>query len=70
MLDEQRTLSEEVVMVSAILGGIVGLYFSGLSISDTSYRSEGFDREVANVRKILAARALYLAALGSRGAAR
>jgi hypothetical protein len=63
MLDELRTLSEEVVVVSAILGGIVGLYFSGLAISDSSYRSDGFDREVANVRQILAARALYLAAL-------
>jgi hypothetical protein len=63
MLDELRTLSEEVVVVSAILGGIVGLYFSGLSISDMSYRSEGFDREVANVRQLLAARALYMAAL-------
>jgi hypothetical protein len=66
MLDEQRSLSEEVVIVSAILGGIVGLYFSGLGITDARYRSEGFDREVASIRQVLAARALYLTGLGSR----
>jgi hypothetical protein len=59
-------LSEEVVIVSAILGGIVGLYFSGLGITDARYRSEGFDREVASIRQVLAARALYLTGLGSR----
>ena len=62
-LDEPRTLSEELAVVSAVLGGIVGLYFSGLAITDPTYRSEGFDREVTGVRKILAGRALYLAAL-------
>ena len=66
LLDELRTVSEELVIVSAILGGIVGLYFGGLGITDTRYRSEGFDREVAGVRQILAARALYLTALGRR----
>lgn len=63
LLDQLRTLSEELVIVSAVLGGIVGLYFSGIGITDSTYRSEGFDREVAGVRQILAARALYLAAL-------
>ena len=65
MLDETRALSEEMIIVSAVLGGIVGLYFSGLGITDRTYRSEGFDREVAGVRRILAARALYLAGLRS-----
>ena len=50
-------LSEELVIVSTVRGGIVGLYFSGLSTSDARYRSEGFDREVAGVRQILAVRA-------------
>jgi hypothetical protein len=62
-LDERRTLSEEMAIVSAVLGGIVGLYFSGLGITDTRYRAEGFDREVDGVRRILAARALYLDAI-------
>jgi hypothetical protein len=63
MLDEVRTLSEELVVVSAVLGGIVGLYFSGLAITDPAYRSDGFDREIGGVRQILAAWALYRGAL-------
>jgi hypothetical protein len=63
VLDELRTLSEELVIVSAVLGGIVGLYFSGLGITDPAYRTEGFDREVDGVRHLLAARALYAAGL-------
>jgi hypothetical protein len=62
-LDEERALSDELLIVSAVLGGIVGLYFSGLAITDPTYRPEQFDREVAGVRQILAARALYLEAL-------
>jgi hypothetical protein len=63
LLDEVRIVSEEMIVVCSVLGGIVGLYFSGLGITDVTYRSEGFDREVAGVREILAARALYLDAL-------
>lgn len=67
LLDEARVISEEMIVVCAVLGGIVGLYFSGLGITDATYRSEGFDREVAGVREILAARALYLDALERKG---
>jgi hypothetical protein len=66
LLDELRTLSEELVIVCAVLGGIVGLYFSGLGMTDSRYRSEGFDREVAGIRHILAARALYRCAIDRR----
>jgi hypothetical protein len=66
LLDELRTVSEELLIVCSVLGGIVGLYFSGLSITDPSYRTEGFDQQVSNVRQILAARALYLEALRPR----
>jgi hypothetical protein len=65
LLDELRTLSEELLLVSCLLGGIVGLYFAGLGITEASYRSEGFAQQVAGVRQILAVRALYLRALGS-----
>jgi hypothetical protein len=68
MLDELRTLSAELLIVSAVLGGIVGLYFSGLGMTDSRYRSEGFDREVAGIRQILAARALYRSAIDRREA--
>ena len=64
LLDEPRILSAELLIVSAVLGGIVGLYFSGLAISDPTYRSEQFDRDVDGVRELLAARAIYVDAIG------
>lgn len=64
LLDEPRILSAEMLIVSAVLGGIVGLYFSGLAISDPTYRSEQFDRDVDGVRELLAARAVYVDAIG------
>ena len=63
MASEPRTISVELLVVSAVLGGIVGLYFSGLAISDPTYRSEQFDRDVDGVRELLAARAVYLDAI-------
>jgi hypothetical protein len=66
VLDELRTISEELLIVCAVLGGIVGLYFSGLAVTDATYRTEGFDVQVTGVRQILAARALYLEALRAR----
>lgn len=72
LANELRTISAELLIVSAVLGGIVGLYFSGLAISDPTYRSEQFDRDVDGVRELLAARAVYLDAcdrvLGEPGA--
>jgi hypothetical protein len=69
LLGETRALTAEILTVCALLGGIVGLYFSGLAISDPAYRSERFDRDVAGVRQLLAARAIYAAALRAGGAA-
>jgi hypothetical protein len=63
VLGETRALTEEMVVVCALLGGIVGLYFSGLAISDPAYRSERFERDIAGVRTLLAARAFYIGAL-------
>ncbi len=63
LLNEPRILSAELLIVSAVLGGIVGLYFSGLAISDPTYRSEQFDRDVDGVRELLAARAVYVDAI-------
>jgi hypothetical protein len=64
LADEPRTISAELLVVSAVLGGIVGLYFSGLAVSDPIYRSEQFDRDVDGVRELWAARAVYLDAIG------
>lgn len=63
LMGETRALTAEILTVCGLLGGIVGLYFSGLAISDPAYRSERFDRDVAGVRQLLAARAVYAAAL-------
>jgi hypothetical protein len=68
VLDEPRALTAEVLIVSSMLGGIVGLYFSGLAVTDPAYRAQQFDRDVAGVARLLAARAVYLAALRSTGA--
>jgi hypothetical protein len=67
MAGEPRTISAELLGVSAVLGGIVGLYFSGLAISDPTYRSEQFDRDVDGVRELVAARAVYLDAIRQSG---
>jgi hypothetical protein len=53
----------------AVLGGIVGLQFSGLSITRARYRTEGFEQQVANVRQMLAARVRYLEGVRSQARA-
>jgi hypothetical protein len=62
-LGELRTLSFELVAVTAILGAVVGLYFTGLAVNDAAYRPAHFGRLVDEVRPLVAARALYRAAL-------
>jgi hypothetical protein len=66
LLGEVRTLSAELLTVSALLGAVVGLYFTGLSITDAAYRAEHFSRVVEEVRELLAARAVYVAAMHAR----
>ena len=64
LLGEERRLSAQLVTVSAMLSGIVGLYFTGVAITEGgSSRGEDFRRAVAEVRQLVAARAVYLAAL-------
>jgi len=59
MLGESRVLSRELVTTSCLLGGVVGLYFTGLAVTDSSYRTAHFDRILEEVRQTLAARAFY-----------
>jgi len=63
LLGEERRLSAELLTVSAMLSGIVGLYFTGLAITDRTNADGQFRRAIAEVRQLLAARAVYLAAL-------
>jgi hypothetical protein len=62
-LGEPRILSAELLGVGALLSGIVGLYFTGLSLTDPTFKAEHFTLVVGELRMLLSARALYLAAL-------
>lgn len=63
LLGEPRVLSAEMLFVCTLLSGIVGLYFTGLALTDPTYRTEHVTAVVGELRMLLAARALYLAAL-------
>jgi hypothetical protein len=67
-LDEGRMLSLELLNVSAFLSAIVGLYFTGLAVSEPGHREEHFGHVVAEVGQVLAARAYYLAAMPDESA--
>jgi hypothetical protein len=63
LLGETRILSRELVRVATLLGSVVGLYFTGLAITDSVYRTAHFERMLAEVRQLVGARAFYAVAL-------
>ena len=63
LLDEPRTLSLELLIVAALLSGMCGLYFTGLALTDATYRAEFNTRVVADIQRIMAVRSVYLALL-------
>lgn len=63
LLGEPRVLSAELLFVSTLLSGIVGLYFTGLALTDPTYRTEHVTAVVGELQMLLAARALYLVAI-------
>lgn len=63
LLGETRQLSQELVRVSILLGSVVGLYFTGLAMTDSAYRTAHFDRVLEEVRQLVAVRDAYLVAL-------
>jgi hypothetical protein len=69
LLGEVRVLSAELLSVSALLSGIVGLYFTGLSLTDSAYRAEHFTTVLGEVRQLLSVRAVYMAEVASEAAA-
>jgi hypothetical protein len=69
LLGETRTLSVELVTTAALLGSVVGLYFTGLSVTDTAYRRAHFGLVIDEVRQLVAARAFYSFALRRIGPA-
>ncbi len=70
LLGEVRVLSAELLSVSALLSGIVGLYFTGLALTDSAYRAEHFTTVLGEVRQLLSVRAVYLAEVASEAAGR
>lgn len=69
LLGENRAITGELLTVSALLAGIVGLYFTGLAVTDSAYRGEYLDRLLGEIRGILAVRARYLQHVAAVGAA-
>lgn len=67
LFGELRTVSYELVAVTAILGSVVGLYFTGLAVNDAAYRPAHFGRLVDEVRPLAAAHAIYRAGLPANG---
>ena len=66
LFGEIRTLSGELVVVGMLLGSVVGLYFTGLSITDSAYRTAHFERILEEVRQLVAARAYYALAVSDQ----
>lgn len=64
--ERDLVLSGELVKVAVFLGGLAGLSFAISALTDETYRREFFDDVLADLRRVLAVRAVYLAAL-SRG---
>ncbi len=63
LLGEPRLVSTELVTVCALLSGIVGLYFTGLALTDSTFRAEHYNAVVGELQMLLAVRALYRVAL-------
>ena len=68
MVGEERALSAELLTVTGLLGGIVGVYFTGLAVADSSYRPDHFGRVVDEVRELVSTRAIYVGALRAAAA--
>lgn len=63
MLGETRHLTGQLIITSSLLGSVVGLYFTGLAVTESAYRAAHFDRILDEARQVLAAHAVYWTAL-------
>jgi hypothetical protein len=63
-IGEPRTLSSQLLIASALLGGVCGLYFTGLALTDKTYRAEFHARVLADIDRIMAVRSVYLSLPG------
>jgi hypothetical protein len=67
LFDEPRMVSAELLVAATLLGGMCGLYFTGLALTDSAYRAGFHAQVVSDVEQIMAVRSVYLA-LPSRDA--
>lgn len=56
-------VTEELLRVAGFLAAFSGLYFTVVAVTDETYRAEFYEDVVAEVREVLAVRALYLASV-------
>jgi hypothetical protein len=59
-IGEPRTLSTELLVASVLIGGVCGLYFTGLALTDKTYRAEFHSRVITDIERIMAVRSVYL----------
>jgi hypothetical protein len=67
LFGEQRLVSAELLVAAGLLGGMCALYFTGLALTDSTYRAEFHARVVRDIEEIMAVRAAYLASPEVRG---
>jgi hypothetical protein len=61
MLGEPRLVSVELLITAGLLGGVSALYFTGLALTDATYRAEFHDHVVTDIEQIVAVHTAYLA---------
>jgi hypothetical protein len=60
LLGEPRLVSVELLITAGLLGGVSGLYFTGLALTDAAFRAEFHARVIGDVEQIMAVHAAYL----------
>jgi hypothetical protein len=61
LFGEDRLVSSELLITAGLLGGMCALYFTGLALTDATYRAEFHARVIADVEQIMAVHTAYLA---------
>jgi hypothetical protein len=61
LLGEPRLVSVELLITAGLLGGVSALYFTGLALTDATYRAEFHEHVVTDIEQIVAVHTAYLA---------
>jgi hypothetical protein len=68
LFDEERLVSVELLITAGLLGGVSALYFTGLALTDASFRAQFHAQVVTDVEQIMAVHAAYVATVAEPGA--